>query len=322
MRSIFIDRRTAGRSLLDIVQTSFRLSRKNALQALRQRQVTICGGVCLDPERRVKAGQHIQLDAKPAKPTRSSVSPLAKQIILRHVDEHLLIVEKPAGLTTVRHADEVQGRAGKFLPPTLVDLVPSVLDRCGERRTGRIRAVHRIDKETSGLVVLARTPEAERHLGQQFRAHTVGRRYLALVRGQARDARIESTLLPDRGDGRRGSTAGEGQHAVTTVRVVEKLGVFTLVECELETGRTHQVRIHLGEAGTPLCGERVYDRPLHGKPAPDESGANRPLLHAAYLSVEHPATEKRMEWSAKLPRDMEQIASKLRAQFRPGDKQQ
>jgi 23S rRNA pseudouridine1911/1915/1917 synthase len=171
--------------------------------------------------------------------------------------------------------------------------------------------VHRIDKETSGLVVLARTAEAESKLGKQFRAHTIGRRYLALVRGQAKDARIESHLVADRGDGRRGS-GKDGQLAVTHVRVVERLGDFSLVECELETGRTHQVRIHLGEAGIPLCGERLYDRPPHGRPLPDASGANRPMLHAAYLALDHPATGKRMEWHSKLPRDMAELMKRLK----------
>src|SRR5581483_3126684 len=105
-------------------------------------------------------------------------------------------------------------------------------------------AVHRLDKETSGLLVLARTAEAERALGLQFRGHDVGRHYLALVRGRAHDQRIESHLVRDRGDGRRGSSAtGEGQRAVTNVHVLEALGAYTLVECRLETGRTHQVRI-------------------------------------------------------------------------------
>src|SRR5438132_1590421 len=119
------------------------------------------------------------------------------------------------------------------------------------------------------------TPAAATHLGAQFRGHTSERVYLAAVRGRAKDARIESTFVPDRGDGRRGSGPGPGQRAVTEVRVVEELGDFTAVECRLETGRTHQVRIHLGEAGTPLCGEHVYDRPVHGRPPPDDSGARR-----------------------------------------------
>ena len=319
-RSIIIDRPLASRTLLEVVQSGFRLSRKAALNALRQRHVRICGGACIDPNRRLKVGQHVQLETKEASLGKSSLPAVALQIVVRYADEHLLVVEKPAGLTTVRHADEVAAagkRAKKFLPPTLVDLLPAVLAKNRQHPKGRIRAVHRIDKETSGLVVLARTAEAESHLGKQFRAHTIGRHYLALVRGQAKDARIESHFIADRGDGRRGSSASnEGQFAVTHVRVVEALGDFTVVECELETGRTHQVRIHLGEAGTPLCGERVYDRPLHGQPLPDASGAERPMLHAAFLAIDQPATGKRMEWHAKLPKDMSELAKRLRDAIR------
>src|SRR5207302_1587903 len=121
--------------------------------------------------------------------------PLREQIVVRYCDEHIVVVEKPAGLTTVRHAGETDARAKRFSPPTLVDLLPAVLASTGKHRQGRIRAVHRLDKETSGLVVLAHTPAAESHLGKQFRAHTIGRHYLALVRGHAKAARIESQLV-------------------------------------------------------------------------------------------------------------------------------
>jgi 23S rRNA pseudouridine1911/1915/1917 synthase len=229
------------------------------------------------------------------------------------------VVDKPPGLTTMRHKEEVREfglRARRFLPPTLADLLPDLLAAKRAGKPSRVRAVHRIDNETSGLVVFARTVEAERNLGQQFRAHSTDRRYLALVRGRARSGRIESDLTGDRGDGRRGSTTrpGAGQRAVTHVRVVEAVGDYTLVECRLETGRTHQVRIHLGEAGTPLCGERVYDRPPHGAPAADGSGAKRVLLHAARLGFEHPATGKPMNWASPLPRDMADILHRLRQQ--------
>src|SRR5262245_12478520 len=249
--------------------------------------------------------------------------------IIRHADAAVVVVDKPAGLTTMRHADEAAefgARARRFLPPTLQDLLPALLadteqrhppprgGRGGKPRLPPVRAVHRLDKETSGLVVFARTVAAERHLGQQFRAHSTERRYLALVRGRAKLGRIESFLVRDRGDGRRGSTTkpGEGQRAVTHVRVVEELGDYTLVECRLETGRTHQVRIHLGEAGTPLCGERVYDRPPHGRPLPDGSGATRLMLHAAALGFDHPATGERRRWTAPPPRDMQELPNRLR----------
>ena len=124
------------------------------------------------------------------------------------------------------------------------------------------------------------------------------------MRGVAQDQRIESGLVRDRGDGRRGSgTASDGQHAVTHVQLVEPLGELSLVECRLETGRTHR-RIHLGESGFPLCGERIYDRPLNGRPFPDPSGAERPLLHAATLALIHPATGQRAKWDCDLPSDM------------------
>ncbi len=237
---------------------------------------------------------------------------------IRYADKHVVIVDKPAGLTTMRHAEEAAefGPRGKrFLPPTLADLLPDLLAQRSPRERKPVRAVHRLDKDTSGLVVFARTVEAERHLGRQFRAHTTERVYRAMVRGHAKDARIESWLVRDRGDGRRGSSAapGQGQRAVTHVRVVERLGHYTLVECRLETGRTHQVRIHLGEAGTPLCGERIYDRPLHGKPLPDGSGMNRVALHATLLGFEHPATGERMRWNSNLPKDMRDFIDRLRA---------
>lgn len=234
-------------------------------------------------------------------------------------DDDIVVVDKPPGLTTVRHRHEAAAfgkRAQRFLPATLVDLLPALLK---SRRTNkgrppaRVRAVHRLDKDTSGLLVLALTAAAESQLGKQFRGDNVERRYLALVRGTGKTERIESQLVEDRGDGRRGSSStGAGKDAVTEVRLVEELGEISLVECRLETGRTHQVRIHLGERGTPLCGERIYDRPLHGKPLPDPSKFGRPALHASHLAITHPRTGKRLSWTSVLPDDMARLLKRFR----------
>jgi 23S rRNA pseudouridine1911/1915/1917 synthase len=222
----------------------------------------------------------------------------------------VVVVNKPAGLTTMRHAeeaDEFGPRGKRFLPKTLADFLPHLLGSPG----ARVIPVHRLDRDTTGLVVFARTPAAADHLSRQLRKHAVDRRYLALVRGGPADGRIESAFVPDRGDGRRGG-GPDGKRAVTHVKVLERLGGFALVECRLETGRTHQVRIHLGEAGAPLCGERVYDRPVNGPPAPDGSGAKRPMLHAARLGFVHPETGEPMRWEAPPPADFAGLLDRLK----------
>jgi 23S rRNA pseudouridine1911/1915/1917 synthase len=324
-RHYIVARAEAGRPLAEWLRARLKLPRDAVLRLVRGKCVRLDGGPCVDPDRRLKAGARVLIHPEPAsapskqrptkapRPRKDESAPL-----LRHVDADIVVVEKPAGLTTMRHAEDVAefgARARRFLPPTLADLLPDVLAEANQGRRPVVRAVHRLDKETSGLVVFARTVAAESHLGKQFRAHTTERLYLALVRGKAKSGRIESWLIGDRGDGRRGSAAapGEGQRAVTHVRVVEELGDFTLVECRLETGRTHQVRIHLGEAGTPLCGERIYDRPLHGRPRPDRSGAQRIMLHAATLGLDHPATGQRRRWESPLPKDMADLVERLRA---------
>jgi 23S rRNA pseudouridine1911/1915/1917 synthase len=321
-RSFVVSRSQAGQPVASLLRNFLRLSWSEARRLVQSRQVILAGKPCLDANRRVTAGQRIDVRAKPTEKPRTK----AGGPIIRFTDDQIVVVEKPPGLTTMRHPEETAefgGRARRYLPPTLLDLLPPLLANTpGPKRSRRssVIAVHRIDKETSGLVVFARTRDAVTHLGRQFREHTIERRYLALVRGQAKDARIESWLVHDRGDGRRGSgQPGEGQRAVTHVKVVERLGDFTLVECRLETGRTHQVRIHLAEAGTPLCGERIYDRPLHGKPLPDASVAPRVALHAAFLAFDHPVTGKRMKWSSPLPPDLAALVRRWRGRLKPSD---
>jgi 23S rRNA pseudouridine1911/1915/1917 synthase len=154
---------------------------------------------------------------------------------------------------------------------------------------------------------------------QQFKAHTTHRRYLAVARGRVEAQTIESRLVRDRGDGRRGSTDDPhtGKRAVTHVRPIEFFDlsrdeIYTLVECRLETGRTHQIRIHLAERGHPICGERVYHQPLFGKPLADNSGAPRVALHAAELGFAHPITGEQMRFEMPLPKDLQQFIERLR----------
>lgn len=313
----------AGQPLITWLSRKLQRPPRELLPLLEARRITLNGVPASDPQQRVRAGLRVEVRLLESAPTARKAKkatpsqPLSlSRSIVRFIDADLLVIDKPVGLTTMRHEDETRSfgeRARKYLPPTLADLLPAILREIDPARPPVVRAVHRLDKETSGLLVFARNIKAEAHLGGQFRAHSTERVYQALVRGRAVSQRIESWFVPDRGDGRRGSgREGEGQHAVTHVQLVEDLGEFSLVECRLESGRTHQVRIHLGEAGTPLCGERIYDRPLHGRPVPDASGAPRILLHAHLLGVDHPTTGERLTWTVPPPRDFENVLKRLR----------
>ena len=182
--------------------------------------------------------------------------------------------------------------------------------------------VHRLDKETSGLLVFTRTWLAKQALTAEFRAHTVERRYLALVHGRLGARSIVSHLVENRGDGLRGSieamTPGTrkrakgslagAQRAITHVEPIEELEGATLIACRLETGRTHQIRIHLSEAGHPLIGEHVYIRGFVG----DQMPAPRMMLHAAELGFVHPATEQPVRWERPPPADFAEVLERLR----------
>ena len=181
-------------------------------------------------------------------------------------------------------------------------------------KSARLRVVQRLDKETSGLLVFARTADAERGLGMQFFNHSVERKYLALIPGTIAPQSIESILVRDRGDGRRGSApfSQPGKKAVTHVHLVEKFQAFTLVGCQLETGRTHQIRIHLAEKGSPVCGEKVYRTTANGTILPDGSGFPRLALHAAELGFIHPISGEPMHWNMALPEDFSKLLQHLR----------
>lgn len=305
------------------------------------RKVQVQGNLCLDPQRRVKAADVVKLYPWPLP------RPVSREDIrLVYVDPHLVVVDKPAGITSVRHREEAHlPPRRRQLQPTLDELVPYLLaaeeggrlpaevkpwpGRAGGKgRRGRLRGiavasrwsvrpVHRLDRDTSGLVLFARTTQAEQALLRMFARHQVQRIYVAVVHGHLEARTFASWLVRDRGDGLRGSTpegsSAEGaQRAVTHVRPIARLGPYTVVECRLETGRTHQIRIHLAEAGHRLCGEKLYTHALGQPPQPDASGAPRHVLHAAELRLVHPTTGQPLRLRAPLPDDLREWLSGLR----------
>jgi 23S rRNA pseudouridine1911/1915/1917 synthase len=261
-------------------------------------KVFVDGAAAQDEGARVVAGQTVELLM--AAPRRVDVS-----VRLVYEDAQVVVIDKPAGVSSVPYEAREQG--------TAIDLVRDAWRRLGRPATApALFVVHRIDKETSGLLAYAKTKGAERALGGQFRAHTVERLYICVAHGDVRARRIESMLVPDRGDGLRGSTRrpGQGKRAVTHVEPVERLRGATLCHVRLETGKTHQIRIHLAEVGHPLVGEKVYIRDFverGGQPL----AAARLLLHAATLGFAHPTTEAPLAFSAPLPADFEAAVSAL-----------
>ena len=280
------------------------------------RRVKVGDSLCTDPARRLKEGEIIELLAKPVHRPRSATT---EGLVVRYLDEHVVVVEKPAGVNTVRHPSELNWpEKHRQLDPTLQDLAQWAIAK-HQKRPARslppLRIVQRLDRETSGLVVFARSPLGERGLGRQFRKHTVVRRYLAVVPGVVRPQMFTSHLVRDRGDGRRGSTSlpGVGKKAVTHVAVEEVLPGYTVLSCRLETGRTHQIRIHLSEAGHPICGDKVYHRRPSGEVVEDRSGAPRLALHAVELGFEHPVDGRPLHWTMPPPADLARFVERLRA---------
>jgi 23S rRNA pseudouridine1911/1915/1917 synthase len=280
---------------------------------IETRHVRVGGELCLDPVRRVNEGEAIEVAAESApKP-----KPVEDKVI-RYLDQHIVVAEKPAGINTVRHPSERDWPLERRQQsPTLEDILPPlIVQREGRVRKGpppRLRVVQRLDKETSGLVVFARTPAAQRLLAKQFGEHSVVRRYLAVVPGFVEPQRVATRFVRDRGDGRRGSGKGPAsKEAITHVAVEERLNDYTLLSCRLETGRTHQIRIHLAELGHPVCGDRVYIHQPDGTVIRDASKAPRLALHATELGFEHPITKEQMFWTMPLPADLQRFVERVR----------
>jgi 23S rRNA pseudouridine1911/1915/1917 synthase len=267
-------------------------------------KVSVNGARASDSHALVPADAVVSIRMATPKPT--GAAPVSRDAIV-HVDAHVVVVRKPAGIATVPFEDERD---------TLDRLVQSLLRKTARPGTSvaPLGVVQRLDKETSGLIVFARTTTAKRVLQQQFREHSIHRRYLAVAHGTVASRTFRSRLVQDRGDGLRGSTdnAELGRESVTHVRAKEALVGATLVECALETGRTHQIRIHLSEAGHPLVGERVYVRDYAGA----QIAAPRLMLHAAELGFVHPVTGTELRFTEALPADMETLIASLRAKPR------
>jgi 23S rRNA pseudouridine1911/1915/1917 synthase len=286
------------------VAEQFGLSRRAGTMAVQRGQVDVAGQTCLDPARSVEPITPVAYN-----PGRPRPETTARRLRVLFEDRDILIVDKPAGVLTQptpdRERDTLIERAGRYLA-----------HKRGIR-SPYVGIVHRIDKLTSGVILLVCAPRALRPFQSLFRSHAIERSYLAVVDGVVQTSRgtIDRPLVADRGDGRRG-TARRGQHgvpAITHYEVIEKFGVrASLLTCRLETGRTHQIRIHLAEIGHPVVGDPVYGRKGSSRfPAPFP----RQALHAQALGFVHPMSGQALRIEAPLPTDMKDLIAGLRERF-------
>ncbi len=280
-----------------------------ALSRVRLRALIDAGHVRVDGKarkaaHRLRGGERLAIEIPPPVPEELVPEPSPLPIV--HEDEHVLVLDKPAGLVVHPGAGHARGT----LAAALLAHAPGIAGVGGPRRPG---IVHRLDKNTSGLLVVAKTKAAYEALVEQLGRRAVTRRYLAIVHGRLRsDAgvvdkpigrhlhdRVRMAVRP----------AGQGKRAVTRYRVLERFANFTLLEATLETGRTHQIRVHMASLGHPVAGDDVYGgRRRPPVPVPLDGLA----LHAAVLAFVHPVSGRRMEFTSPLPRRIEGLLSHLR----------
>lgn len=290
------------------------LSRSRVKALIESGHVSVsAGGTVTDPSRRVKPGQSFAIivpDAQPAQP-RAQALPLT----VVYEDEDLIVIDKPAGMV-------VHPAPGN---PDLT-LVNALLAHCGDSLSGiggvkRPGIVHRLDKDTSGLMVAAKNDQAHAGLSQQFAARTIERLYRAVVWGvpSPREGRIEGAIGRDpRNRKRMAVLKNGGKPAATQYRVVKVLagGAASLVECRLATGRTHQIRVHLAGQGHSVLGDPVYAgrrarRAGDDGPRAAAQALGRQALHAATLGFSHPRTGKMCRFESELPQDVKDLINYL-----------
>jgi len=284
------------------------LSRERLKSLIRSGALARGDALVRDPATKVHGGEHFRLVVPDPTPAHNEAQKIPLKIVFE--DEHLLVVDKPAGLVVHPAAGNRDGT-----------LVNALLHHCGDSLSGiggvaRPGIVHRIDKDTSGLLAVAKTDVAHEGLAKQFSAHKIERRYLAIVSGipKTPEGSVDAPLARSTANRKKIAIVsdGRGKRAVTHWKRKTVLRDAALVECSLETGRTHQVRVHMASIGHPLLGDPVYGGAgkTHRKLL-NELGFHRQALHAAALGFIHPVTKRHLSFESCMPSDMQELFSAL-----------
>ena len=296
--------RTAAGARLDrwLAESLPDLSRSRIQHLIARQHVTV-DGVATKASHRLHGGETIEIDVPPLPPEELIPEPIALTVL--HEDEHVLVIDKPAGMVVHPGA----GNATGTLAASALAHAPAIAGVGGPRRPG---IVHRLDKDTSGVLVMAKTRAAYDALTAQLSARSVTRRYVAVVHGRVGLAAgvIDAPMGRDPNHRQRMAVRppGKGKRAVTHYRVLERFPHFTYLELKLETGRTHQIRVHMASLGHPVVGDRTYGRSKGKQPITSEGLA----LHAVTLAFLHPISQKRLEFTAAFPQRLERLLSQLR----------
>ena len=299
-----------GTRLDKFLSERFDLTRSAIERLLEEGAVTVSGGSAVK-NYRLRGGEQISLLL--ADPVPDEAQPENIPLDIVYEDADIVVINKPSGMVVHPAAGNESGT-----------LVNALLYHCGDSLSGvggvaRPGIVHRIDKDTSGLLVVAKHDAAHNHLSEQLKTHTVSRIYSAIVIGNIKEdeGTVNKPIARHPVDRKRMAVAkkGEGREAITHFRVLERFGAFTLVECRLETGRTHQIRVHMASLGHPLLGDPVYGGDGTRFQAQHKAHFSGQCLHAGRLSLIHPTSEQTMTFSAPLPPDFDTVLALLRKEY-------
>ena len=282
------------------------LSRARIQALIAEGRVAVDGQVETSTKAKVAEGTRFEIRVPPAVEAEAQPQDIPLDVVFE--DEHLIVVNKPAGMVVHPAAGNPDGT-----------LVNALLHHCKGQLSGiggvaRPGIVHRIDKDTSGLLVVAKSDKAHEGLAKQFKDHSIERKYLAVCGGHLRNPEGMISTRIGRSDANRKKMAvldknsSRGKHAVTHYKLLKTLKSASMIECRLETGRTHQVRVHCASIGHALLGDPLYGRtPAELRNILKDLGFERQALHAASLGFEHPITGEWIEFGSELPEDMQEL---------------